>query len=55
MKYLKNEIGQGLTEYMILVMLVAIVCIGVTKQLGDKVKNRIDYAKSKIVEDINID
>lgn len=43
-----NSSGQGLTEYIILLMLVAIVSIGVVNTLGDTVKKKIEQAKEQI-------
>lgn len=40
--------GQGLTEYIILLMLVAVVSIGVVNTLGDTVKKKIEQAKEQI-------
>lgn len=51
---LKNQKGQGLTEYMLLVALIAIATLAVTKQFGSVVKERIDDAKQKIVDQVSI-
>ncbi len=46
--------GQGLTEYMILVALVAVAGLGAAKTFGTTVKNKISDAKVKLNEEINI-
>ncbi len=48
----KDEAGQGLSEYLILLMLVAIVSIGAVKSLGGAVKSKIDTAKRNIQREV---
>jgi Flp pilus assembly pilin Flp len=43
-----NESGQGLTEYITLLLLIAVVSIGVTQTLGKRVKQKIKEASEKI-------
>jgi Flp pilus assembly pilin Flp len=40
--------GQGLTEYMILLVLVSLAAVGVTQGLGKSVKNTIKKARERI-------
>jgi Flp pilus assembly pilin Flp len=44
--------GQGLSEYLILLILVAIVSIGAVKGLGGAVKSKIDTAKRNIQREV---
>ncbi len=39
MAFLRDEDGQGLAEYGLILALVAVVCIGATQTLGTKVSN----------------
>lgn len=43
-----DEKGQGLTEYMILLMLIALVSIVAAKNLGTTVKKKITEAEANI-------
>ncbi len=45
---LKNNSGQGLTEYLILVILVAIGSIVAVRAMGNKVEDRIEAVTSRI-------
>jgi len=45
-----NQSGQGLTEYLILMVLVAVVCITSTRQVGTAVKRKMELIKRHIVE-----
>ena len=49
-----DEKGQGLTEYIMLVMLIAIVSIGVTQTLGSRIKSKIAEAERHVNSDIVI-
>lgn len=52
MNFLKSRAhdtsGQGLSEYIILLMLVSVVCIGVTQTLGNVIKSKIKQARAEI-------
>ena len=48
MKTLLDQKGQGLTEYLILLLLIAVVSIGVTQALGKTIQNKIRDAQTKI-------
>ncbi len=51
----RQEGGQGLTEYMILLVLIALVSIGAAKTLGTTIKEKIQTARRHIHSDINFD
>ena len=44
--------GQGLTEYLILLVLIAVMSIGAVTQLGKIIRKRIDEAKEQITSGI---
>jgi len=50
MKQLKHldRSGQGLTEYLVLVILIAVGSIGMTRLLGTAIKDRIEDAKIQV-------
>jgi len=54
-RFLKDNSGQGLAEYLILLLLIAIVSITSAKMLGSVIKTRIDTARQKIVDNIPTD
>jgi Flp pilus assembly pilin Flp len=54
MKQLKNDNGQSLIEYMILVALVVLVCVGSTKFLGIKINSKFKEIKEKIDSSIDV-
>jgi Flp pilus assembly pilin Flp len=45
---IRNEKGQGLVEYMILLALVVLVCVGSTKLLGKKINTKFKEIKGQI-------
>lgn len=45
---LRNQSGQGMTEYIALVMLVAVVCLVSVRTLGSRIKHKIDDAANSI-------
>ena len=60
MRMIKNRVnrvldtdGQGLTEYITLLVLVSLVAVGATQSLGKKPKEKIVTATRHINEDIN--
>jgi Flp pilus assembly pilin Flp len=55
MKKMKNEKGQGLLEYVILVALVGMVCVGSSKLLGKKINAKIKDIKEHIDTGIPVD
>jgi Flp pilus assembly pilin Flp len=46
--------GQGLTEYIALVLLIAVVSIAATKALGGTVKMKLQEARDHINSDITV-
>ncbi|MBS1962964.1 MAG: hypothetical protein JST04_12165 [Bdellovibrionales bacterium] len=48
MNLLKDESGQGLTEYLVLLILIAVASITIVTQMGGAVQNRFRAAKEKI-------
>ncbi len=50
----KNESGQGLVEYIILVALVVLVCVGSSKLLGKKINAKLKEVKEQIDEGIPV-
>ena len=50
----RNERGQGLTEYLILMLLISVVCIASAKTLGTTVRKKIQEARAHIDSDIVI-
>jgi Flp pilus assembly pilin Flp len=48
MKLMRNQRGQGLVEYMILLALVVLVCVTSTKLLGTKVNSKFKEIKELI-------
>lgn len=56
MKKLKlDQSGQGLTEYLILLLLVSVVSIAAVKSLGGTVKKKIQQARKAVHEEVVID
>jgi Flp pilus assembly pilin Flp len=51
---LKDQEGQGLTEYLILVVLISLFCIAAAEHLGKNINTRINKAAEKIAEEINV-
>ncbi len=49
-----NNRGQGLTEYLMLVMLIAVVSIGVVKTIGSQIHNKLETVKRNIQREIVI-
>ena len=54
MKKLKDQRGQGLVEYMILLALVVFVCVMSTKALGTKINSRFKDMRDKIDDSIPV-
>jgi Flp pilus assembly pilin Flp len=50
-----DQRGQGLTEYLILVLLISVVSIAAVKGLGGTIKVKIREAKNKINHDVVLD
>ena len=47
-KLIKNQRGQGMTEYVIILVSIAIVCIAIAGQFGGKVKSLFESADVEI-------
>ncbi len=47
-RYLKNKQGQGMSEYLILVLLIAVGSIAATQSLGSTVFKKIKQIQHKI-------
>lgn len=43
-----NQRGQGMTEYVIILVAIAVVCIAITVQFGGKVKTLFEEADTNI-------
>lgn len=53
-KFLKNQKGQGIMEYVIISSLIGICCLAAVKQFGEVVQKRIDNMKSEVVDTITL-
>ncbi len=51
-KLYQDEEGQGMTEYIIIVAVVAVACILTWRIFGDKIKNLITGTSAKIDQDM---
>jgi len=49
----RDEKGQGLTEYITLLVLVSLVAVGAAKSMGKHVRDKIRTARDHINTDIN--
>ena len=47
-KLIKNQRGQGMTEYVIILVSIAIVCIAIAVQFGGKIEELFETADSEI-------
>jgi len=47
-KLVKNEHGQGMTEYVIILVSIAIVCIAIAVQFGGKIEELFETADAEI-------
>lgn len=48
MDFIRNRSGQGLTEYLILLLLISVVSIAAVKSLGNTVKMKLQSARNQI-------
>ena len=53
-KFIKNQKGQGIMEYVIISSLVGICCLVAVKQFGDVVQKRIESMKSQVANEIKL-
>jgi Flp pilus assembly pilin Flp len=51
---LRNQAGQGLIEYMILLALVVLVCVSTSKLLGQKINTKFNEIRNQIDEGIPV-
>ena len=49
---IQNENGQGLTEYIVLLLLICVVSISTVKWLGSTVKSKIQEAQNEINREV---
>ncbi len=49
-----NEKGQGLTEYLILLLLIALTSVAAARTIGTRVKAKLEEAANHINSDITI-
>ena len=47
-KLMKNERGQGMTEYVIILVSIAVICIAISVQFGGKIKSLFETADNEI-------
>ena len=47
-KFHKDEQGQGMTEYVIILVAIAVVCIGIAVTFGSKIKALFETADGEI-------
>jgi len=52
---IRNQKGQGLTEYLILLILISVVSITAARTLGSTIKNKIQLAREHINQDISLE
>ena len=45
---MKNQRGQGMTEYVIILVSIAIVCIAIAVQFGGQIKSLFETADTEI-------
>ncbi len=53
-KFIKNQKGQSIMEYVIVSSLIGIVCLTAISSLGKDIDNRVKNISSKIKKSINI-
>ena len=52
---LLNQSGQGLTEYITLLLLISVFSIAAAKTLGGTIKKKIEMAERHIQSDVTLD
>lgn len=53
-KFIKNQKGQGIMEYVIISSLVGICCLMAVKEFGTVVQKRIENMKSQIANEVSL-
>lgn len=51
-KFVKNQKGQGIMEYVIISSLIGICCLAAVKEFGGVVQKRIENMKSQIANEV---
>ena len=51
----RNQSGQGMTEYIIIVALIAVLSIGAVSMFGDNVRNLFGMSANALAGDNNVD
>ena len=47
-KFMKNNSGQGMTEYVIILVSIAVVCIAIAVQFGGEIKALFETADNEV-------
>jgi len=47
-KFSKNQNGQGMTEYVIILVAIAVICIAISVEFGGKIKSLFETADDEI-------
>ena len=47
-KFSRNQNGQGMTEYVIILVAIAVICIAISVQFGGKIKSLFETADQEI-------
>ena len=47
-KLMKNQRGQGMTEYVIILVAIAVVCIAIAVQFGGQIKGLFETADTEL-------
>lgn len=47
-KFHNDKVGQGMTEYVIILVAIAVVCIAISVQFGGKIKSLFETADTEI-------
>lgn len=50
-----NTQGQGLTEYLILMLLISVVCIAAARSLGGTIKRKLQQVRNQIESNVTVD
>jgi hypothetical protein len=53
-KFVKNQKGQGIMEYVIISSLVGICCLVAVRQFGEVIQKRIENMKGQVTSEIQL-
>jgi hypothetical protein len=53
-KFITNQKGQGIMEYVIISSLIGICCLAAVKSFGDVIQKRIENMRSQVANEINL-